>query len=149
MARARPAASGSQFPLVANGDKGNVIPLILSDPFQLKTSGPNSAGPVIRIEQPELDAAFQSSPPQLPAAIEANFNQLINAGVLDHPRTGAPVAAYVTYGPVKLRALRARPATSILWRVGWGWAAVDGDSEVVGPGDTDAESPESIASRNC
>ena len=33
---------------------------------------------------------------------------LVNAGVLDHPRTGAPVAAYVTYGQVKLRNL-ARP----------------------------------------
>jgi PPOX class probable F420-dependent enzyme len=64
---------------------------------------------------------------------------LVNAGVLDHPRTGEPVAAYVTYGPVKLRALRARPGTSIMWRVGWRWAAVDGDSELVGPGDTDPE----------
>ena len=33
---------------------------------------------------------------------------LVNAGVLDHPHTGDPVAAYVTYGPVKLRSLRAR-----------------------------------------
>ena len=65
---------------------------------------------------------------------------LVNAGVLDHPQTGEPVAAYVTYGPVKLRALRARPATSLTWRVGWQWVAVDGDSELVGPDDTDAES---------
>lgn len=66
---------------------------------------------------------------------------LVNAGVLEHPRTGAPVAAYVTYGPVKLRTLRERPATSILWRAGWRWAAVDGDSELLGPddGDIDAE----------
>ena len=33
---------------------------------------------------------------------------LVNAGVLDHPRTGEPVAAYVTYGKVKLRALATR-----------------------------------------
>lgn len=64
---------------------------------------------------------------------------LVNAGVLDHPRTGRPVAAYVTYGPVKLRALRERPATSILWRAGWRWAAVDGESELIGPGDGDPE----------
>jgi PPOX class probable F420-dependent enzyme len=64
---------------------------------------------------------------------------LVNAGVLDHPRTGAPVVGYVTYGPVKLRALRERPATSLLWRSGWRWVGVDGDSELVGPGDTDAE----------
>lgn len=65
---------------------------------------------------------------------------LVNAGVLDHPRTGEPVAGYVTYGKVKLRALRQRPATSLTWRVGWRWIAVDGDSEIVGPGDTDPES---------
>ena len=64
---------------------------------------------------------------------------LVNAGVLDHPVTGTPVVGYVTYGPVKLRNLRARPATSILWRAGWRWAGVDGPSELVGPGDTGAE----------
>jgi len=64
---------------------------------------------------------------------------LVNAGVLDHPRTGRPVAGYVTYGPVKLRALRERPATTLTWRAGWRWAALDGTSELVGPGDTDPE----------
>ncbi|MCE3552311.1 pyridoxamine 5'-phosphate oxidase family protein [Pseudonocardia sp. RS11V-5] len=66
-------------------------------------------------------------------------SSLVNAGVLAHPRTGTPVVGYVTYGPVKLRNLRARPATSVLWRAGWRWAAVDGTSELVGPGDTDPE----------
>jgi len=66
-------------------------------------------------------------------------SSLVNAGVLDHPRTGGAVVGYVTYGPVKLRALRERPATSILWRAGWRWAAVDGTSELIGPGDTDPE----------
>jgi PPOX class probable F420-dependent enzyme len=65
---------------------------------------------------------------------------LVNAGVLDHHRTGEPVVAYVTYGLVKLRTLRARPATSLMWRVGWRWTAVDGDSELVGPGEADPES---------
>lgn len=60
---------------------------------------------------------------------------LVNAGVLEHPLTGAPVVGYVTYGPVKLRNLRARPATSILWRAGWRWAGVDGTSELLGPDD--------------
>ena len=64
---------------------------------------------------------------------------LVNAGVLDHPRTGRPVVAYVTYGRVKLRTLRERPATSILWRAGWRWATVDGESELIGPGDGDPE----------
>lgn len=60
---------------------------------------------------------------------------LVNAGVLEHPLTGRPVVGYVTYGPVKLRALRERPATSILWRAGWEWIGVDGRSGLIGPDD--------------
>ncbi|MGQ0573917.1 MAG: pyridoxamine 5'-phosphate oxidase [Pseudonocardia sp.] len=60
---------------------------------------------------------------------------LVNAGLVEHPVSRRTVVAYVTYGPVKLRALRARPATSILWRAGWRWAAVDGPSELIGPDD--------------
>lgn len=60
---------------------------------------------------------------------------LVNAGVLDHPITGRPVVGYVTYGKVKLRFLRERPATSVMWRSGWEWVAVDGRSELVGPDD--------------
>ncbi|HEV7470058.1 MAG: pyridoxamine 5-phosphate oxidase [Pseudonocardia sp.] len=66
-------------------------------------------------------------------------SSLVNAGVLDHPTNGEPVVGYVTYGQVKLRNLRARPATSVLWRAGWRWAAVDGTAELIGPGDVDAE----------
>lgn len=62
-------------------------------------------------------------------------SSLVNAGVLEHPITGAPVVGYVTYGPVKLRSLRARPATSVLWRSGWQWAGIDGDSQLIGPQD--------------
>jgi PPOX class probable F420-dependent enzyme len=62
-------------------------------------------------------------------------SSLVNAGVLDHPITGRPVVGYVTYGRVKLRNLRARPATSVLWRAGWQWAGVDGVSELIGPDD--------------
>lgn len=60
---------------------------------------------------------------------------LVNAGVLDHPVSGTPVVGYVTYGPVKLRALRARPATSLHFRSGWRWVAVEGACEIVGPDD--------------
>lgn len=63
-------------------------------------------------------------------------SSLVNAGVLTHPVTGREVVGYVTYGPVKLRALASRPATSILWRAGWRWVGVDGRSELVGPGTT-------------
>ena len=62
-------------------------------------------------------------------------SSLINAGVLDHPISGRPVVGYVTYGPVKLRNLRERPATSVLWRAGWQWVGVDGRSELIGPDD--------------
>lgn len=62
-------------------------------------------------------------------------SSLVNAGVLDHPITGRPVVGYVTYGPVKLRNLRARPATSVLWRADWQWVGVDGVSELIGPDD--------------
>lgn len=62
-------------------------------------------------------------------------SSLVNAGVLDHPVTGAPVVGYVTYGPVKLRNLRARPATSLLFRAGWRWVGVDGTSQLIGPDD--------------
>jgi PPOX class probable F420-dependent enzyme len=62
-------------------------------------------------------------------------SSLVNAGVVDHPSTGRPVVGYVTYGPVKLRNLRERPATSLLWRSGWQWVGVEGRSELIGPDD--------------
>jgi PPOX class probable F420-dependent enzyme len=62
-------------------------------------------------------------------------SSLVNAGVLAHPTKGHPVVGYVTYGPVKLRNLRERPATSLLFRAGWRWAGVDGTSELIGPQD--------------
>jgi len=62
-------------------------------------------------------------------------SSLVNAGLVAHPHTGRTVVGYVTYGPVKLRTLRARPATSLLWRSGWRWAAADGSSELIGPDD--------------
>lgn len=62
-------------------------------------------------------------------------SSLVNAGVLDHPVTGDPVVGYVTYGKVKLRNLRTRPATSLLFRAGWRWVGVDGDSQLIGPDD--------------
>ena len=60
---------------------------------------------------------------------------LVNAGLVTHPVTGHTVVGYVTYGRVKLRNLRDRPATSLLWRAGRRWVAVDGTSELIGPDD--------------
>jgi PPOX class probable F420-dependent enzyme len=62
-------------------------------------------------------------------------SSLVNAGVLDHPITGAPVVGYVSNGKVKLRNLRERPATSLLFRAGWRWVGVEGTSELIGPDD--------------
>jgi PPOX class probable F420-dependent enzyme len=61
---------------------------------------------------------------------------VVNAGLLDHPRTGAPVVGLVAAGRTqKLRNLRADPRCTIVARAGWRWAAVDGAAEIVGPDD--------------
>lgn len=61
---------------------------------------------------------------------------VVNAGVLDHPRTGEPVAAFVGRPAThKITYLRANPAATLLWRAGWAWAAAEGTVELVGPDD--------------
>jgi PPOX class probable F420-dependent enzyme len=71
-------------------------------------------------------------------------SSLVNAGVLDHPQTGEPVLAFVTYGKVKLANLRVRPQLSVTFRKGWKWATVEGRAQLAGPDDPqpwlDAES---------
>ena len=62
-------------------------------------------------------------------------SSLINAGVLPHPGTGAPVLAFVTYGPVKLANLRERPQIAVTFRSGWQWATVEGRAVLAGPAD--------------
>jgi len=60
---------------------------------------------------------------------------LINAGIVAHPETAEPVLAFVTYGPVKLTNLRARPQIALTFRSGWQWATVEGRAELAGPDD--------------
>ena len=61
---------------------------------------------------------------------------VVNAGVLDHPLRGEPVVAFVARGATaKLRHLRARPRATLLFRAGWDWVAVEGDTELAGPDD--------------
>ena len=62
-------------------------------------------------------------------------SSLVNAGVLPHPVTGVDVLAFVTYGPTKLRNLRARPQITLAVRSGWQWATVEGTAEIIGPDD--------------
>jgi PPOX class probable F420-dependent enzyme len=60
---------------------------------------------------------------------------VVNAGVLPHPVSGEQVLAFVTYGKVKLGNLRACPLITATLRVGWRWASVEGEAELVGPDD--------------
>jgi PPOX class probable F420-dependent enzyme len=62
-------------------------------------------------------------------------SSLINAGAMPHPATGEPIAAFVTYGKVKLANLRARPQIACSFRRGWQWATVEGVAEIAGPDD--------------
>lgn len=60
---------------------------------------------------------------------------VVNAGVLPHPATQRPVAGFVTYGPVKLANLRARPQIAVTFRHEWQWLTVEGRAELAGPDD--------------
>ena len=63
-------------------------------------------------------------------------SSVVNAGVLDHPRTGERVVGLVAAGGSrKLRNLRVDPRTTIVVRAGWQWAAAEGDADIFGPDD--------------
>lgn len=60
---------------------------------------------------------------------------VVNAGVLQHPVTGVPVVGLVARGLRKLGNLRNDPRATIVAQVGWRWAAVEGEAQVIGPDD--------------
>jgi len=61
---------------------------------------------------------------------------VVNGGVINHPITGARVAAVVIHGKArKLAHLRARPRAALVLRAGWQWAGVEGPAEIAGPDD--------------
>ncbi len=61
---------------------------------------------------------------------------VVNAGVLDHPLRKEPVVAFVARGhTAKLRHLRERPRATLVFRAGWEWVSVEGDTELAGPDD--------------
>jgi PPOX class probable F420-dependent enzyme len=63
-------------------------------------------------------------------------SSVVNAGVLQHPLTGASVVGLVAIGGSrKLRNLRADPRITIAARAGWRWATVEGNAEIIGPDD--------------
>ena len=72
-------------------------------------------------------------------------SSVVNAGVLDHPLTGEPVVGLVARGDTrKLHNLRRDPRVTVVARVGWRWATVEGTAQLIGPDDphpeVDAES---------
>jgi len=71
---------------------------------------------------------------------------VVNGGVINHPITGARVVAVVIQGQArKLVHLRATPRASVVLRVGWRWAAVEGSTEIIGPDDpVDGIGPERL-----
>jgi hypothetical protein len=64
------------------------------------------------------------------------LSTVVNAGVVDHPVTGRPVAAFVGRPATrKVAHLRANRTATLLWRVGWAWVAAEGSVDLVGPDD--------------
>ncbi|MGH3522774.1 MAG: TIGR03618 family F420-dependent PPOX class oxidoreductase [Mycobacterium sp.] len=63
-------------------------------------------------------------------------SSVVNAGVLQHPLTDAPVVGLVAIGGGrKLRNLRADPQATIVAKSGWQWAAVEGSAQLIGADD--------------
>jgi Pyridoxamine 5'-phosphate oxidase len=66
-------------------------------------------------------------------------SSLVNAGVLDHPKTSEPCIGFVVRGSAhKVRYLRSAPYVSLTWRDGWQWVGVGGAVEIIGPDDIPA-----------
>ena len=61
---------------------------------------------------------------------------MVNAGVIEHPLTAEAVVAFVARaGTRKLANLQVRPRATVVFRSGWEWVAVEGDTDLVGPDD--------------
>jgi PPOX class probable F420-dependent enzyme len=61
---------------------------------------------------------------------------VVNAGVLPHPLTGEDVVGFVAIGgTLKLRLLRRTPRATVVFRVGFRWASVEGPVTLIGPDD--------------
>lgn len=63
-------------------------------------------------------------------------SSVVNAGVMAHPQTAAPVVALVAVGGArKLQHLRTDPRATVVARAGWEWVTVEGTAEIIGPDD--------------
>lgn len=62
---------------------------------------------------------------------------VVNAGVVAHPLTDEQIVGFVAMGgSVKLRNLRRRPRTTVVFRVGFRWVSVEGAATLIGPDDS-------------
>ncbi|MEX0666675.1 MAG: pyridoxamine 5'-phosphate oxidase family protein [Acidimicrobiia bacterium] len=90
-----------------------------------------------------LDAVREIAARESGLAVVATFREdgsaqasVVNAGVVSHPVTGESMVGFAVRGRRrKLVNLRARPRTTIVFRSGWDWVAVEGDAELAGPDD--------------
>ena len=71
---------------------------------------------------------------------------MLNAGVMANPLGGGDVVACVVRGgTAKLANLRKRPRATLVFRAGWEWVAVEGDTQIFGPDDpVDGLPPEAL-----
>jgi PPOX class probable F420-dependent enzyme len=92
-----------------------------SDLTQLSTLALRDHGLVV-VSTLRADATIQAS--------------VVNAGLIEHPSTGAAAVAFVAQGGSrKLANLRIRPQVTIVARAGWEWVAAEGAVEIIGPDD--------------
>ncbi len=67
-------------------------------------------------------------------------SSVVNAGVMQHPKTGEPVVALVAIGgSLKLKHVRVDPRATVVARAGWQWVTVEGTAEIIGPDDPDPD----------
>ena len=61
-------------------------------------------------------------------------SSVVNAGLLEHPVSGASTVAFVVSGSsYKRRRLRIDPRVNVTVRAGWEWQSVEGTTEMIGP----------------
>jgi hypothetical protein len=61
---------------------------------------------------------------------------VVNAGVFMDPVADTPVVGFVARGSAKkVQWLRASRRATVVWRVGWEWASVEGAIRLAGPDD--------------
>lgn len=64
------------------------------------------------------------------------LSSVINCGVMDHPVTGAPCAAFVAVGgSARLAHIRRGSPVTLVARRGWQWVGVTGAADLIGPSD--------------